>query len=332
MKQHLGGEKGNVASCKKVPPKIRFMIQSSLKENVERAKEKRGSSRVDECAFSASAHEFSYDDYTTHAQKKIHKQQPDSSKKKAKMKLDSFFKNSTRDPSQPTIKSSLQSKEKWHDSDMAIALWFYDSCIPLNTCNSPFLQIAMSKIASMGHGYTAPRYHALRVSLLKYAKRQVALIADSFRSKWIKTGCTIMSDGWKDSIQRPLVNFLVYCPSGISFIKSVDVSAIESTAEILCSLSAEIVEMVGVKNVVHLVTDNVTNYKAVGRLEHHRLNDLVYVHYNLRLQNRVKYSKMTYPFDYECIDKSKFWIVEKTFEGELDYDEMEELLEEEISR
>ncbi|KAL0298827.1 UNVERIFIED_CONTAM: hypothetical protein Sradi_6542500 [Sesamum radiatum] len=40
MKQHLAGEKGNVASCKKVPPDVRFMIQGILKENVEKAKEK----------------------------------------------------------------------------------------------------------------------------------------------------------------------------------------------------------------------------------------------------------------------------------------------------
>ncbi|KAL0404286.1 UNVERIFIED_CONTAM: hypothetical protein Sradi_2069400 [Sesamum radiatum] len=551
MKQHLAGEKGNVASCKKVPPEI-------------------------------SAHdEFSYDDYTAHAQKESHKQHLESSKKKAKT-LDSFFKIGTRDPSQPTIKASLQSKEKWYDTDMAIALWFYDSCIPLNACNSPFFQIAMSKVASMGHGYIGPSYRALRVSLLRDAKKQVVLIFDSFRSKWIETGCTIMGDGWKDSRQKPLVNFLVYCPSGISFIKSVDVSAIESTTEMLCNLFAEIVEMVGVKNIVHLVTNNAANYKAAGRLlsekypticwspcaahcvnlilkdigelshvkdcailaskvtcyiynnkrplnwlrqregwteiirpgdtrfattfialkslsdhkddlqaivtcqdfkkflkkdmakqvkqvilderfwnscniivrvgtplvrllricdsdempslgyvyegmfrarkaikdlfcnkkrlyqqyvdiinarwdkmlrkslhaaayylnptfqydkeffcekteklaiqilsqttsssgcewnwsvferihtkkrnrlEHQRLNDLVYVHYNLRLQNRVKYSKRPYdPVDYECIDKSEFWIVEKIPEGELDYDEMEELLEEEMPR
>ena len=65
------------------------------------------------------------------------------------------------DPSQPTIKACMQSKEKWHDTDLAIALWFYDACIPLNACNSPMFPIAMSKIASMGHGYTGPTYHAL---------------------------------------------------------------------------------------------------------------------------------------------------------------------------
>ncbi|KAL0352270.1 UNVERIFIED_CONTAM: hypothetical protein Scaly_1615700 [Sesamum calycinum] len=100
---------------------------------------------------------------------------------KGKNGIGLILQNGTCNPSQPTIKASLQSKEKWHDTDMAIALWFYNSCIPLNACNSPFFQIAMSKFASIGHGYTVPSYHALRVSLSKDAKNQVALIVDSFQ-------------------------------------------------------------------------------------------------------------------------------------------------------
>ncbi|KAL0457971.1 UNVERIFIED_CONTAM: hypothetical protein Slati_0424300, partial [Sesamum latifolium] len=81
------------------------------------------------------------------------------------------------------------------------------------------------------------------------------------------------------------------------------------------------------------VFSNAFTLKRRNRLEHQRLNDLVYVHYNLRLQNRVKYSKRPYdPVDYQCIDKADFWIIEETPEGELDYDELEEMLEEEVPR
>ena len=281
MKQHLAGAKGNVVSCKKVTPDVRFLLQGSLKENSEKAKEKRGVLEDDENPFGPSVNQFDGDEVeevtlppaqTMGIQGESHQGgQPTSSKRKslkrpATTTLGTFFKSGMLDPSQPTIKACMQSKEKWHDTDLAIALWFYDACIPLNACNSPMFPIAMSKIASMGHGYTGPTYHALRVTLLKDAKKQVELIVDSFRSKWVETGCTIMGDGWKDGRQRPLVNFLVYCPSGISFIKSVDISSIESNAENLCNLFAEIVEMVGVKNVVHMVTDNAANYKASGAL------------------------------------------------------------------
>nr|KAJ0212183.1 hypothetical protein LSAT_V11C400224240 [Lactuca sativa] len=108
-----------------------------------------------------------------------------------------------------------------------------------------------------------PSYHAMRVTLLKDVKQSVQLIVDSYRRYWAKNGCTTMGDGWPNTRQQPLINFMVYCAKWISFIKSVDASDIKSNARTLCSLFSEIV---GRQNVVHLVTDNATNYKVAGRL------------------------------------------------------------------
>ena len=71
---------------------------------------------------------------------------------------------------------------------MAIALFFYDVCIPMNAVNSRFYQPMIGKTASMGHGYVGPSYHALRVGLLRDAKLHVSLIIDSFRSTWADSG------------------------------------------------------------------------------------------------------------------------------------------------
>ncbi|XP_023751607.2 uncharacterized protein LOC111899961 [Lactuca sativa] len=69
--------------------------------------------------------------------------------------------------------------------------------------------------------------------------------------------------------------------------------------------------------------------KRRNRLEHQILNDLVFVHYNLRLQNRLKVDKRSYdPIDYECIDKTEFWVVEEELNGELDYNDLENMLDE----
>ena len=75
-----------------------------------------------------------------------------------------------------------------------------------------------------------------------------------------------MGDGWTDGRHRSLINFLVYCPKGITFIKSVDAFTVMIDAQFLCNLFSEIVDIVGASNVVHLVTDNGSNFKAVGRL------------------------------------------------------------------
>ncbi|CAN0919422.1 hypothetical protein LINGRAHAP2_LOCUS31448 [Linum grandiflorum] len=88
------------------------------------------------------------------------------------------------------------------------------------------------------------------------------------RSHWKTYGCTIMADGWTDNRQRSLINFLIYGPKGISFVKSVDASGMVKTAENLFKLFEGVIEWVGPENVVQVVTDNAANYAAAGTLIH----------------------------------------------------------------
>ncbi|KAI0499632.1 hypothetical protein KFK09_017840 [Dendrobium nobile] len=53
-----------------------------------------------------------------------------------------------------------------------------------------------------------------------------------------------------------------------------DASDIVKDATNLCSLFSEVVEWVGPKNIVQLVTDNVANYKKVGELLQTRFNNI----------------------------------------------------------
>ncbi|KAK9064821.1 hypothetical protein SSX86_016203 [Deinandra increscens subsp. villosa] len=256
MKQHLAHIKGDVGPCKKVPADVKFTMQGLLKE--QERKSKRKTSELED-----NINILDEDEEDDETQRK---NQARKGKKPATSTMHPFFTKGTNDSTQPSIRKAMQTKERLHDADLALAMWFYDSCIPMNACNSPYFQIAIDKIATIGYGYQAPNYHALRVNLLKDAKTHVSCLIDSFRSNWIESGCTIMSDGWRDIRQRHLINFLVYCEKGISFIKSVDASNIENNSSNLCNLFAEIVEMVGPKNVVQIITDNVANYKHAGEL------------------------------------------------------------------
>lgn len=42
-----------------------------------------------------------------------------------------------------------------------------------------------------------------------------------------------MVDGWTDGKQRTLINFLVYCPKGVMFLKSVTASGIVKNGDAL---------------------------------------------------------------------------------------------------
>ncbi|XP_039138737.1 uncharacterized protein LOC120276061 [Dioscorea cayenensis subsp. rotundata] len=99
----------------------------------------------------------------------------------------------------------------------------------------------------------------------------------------------------------------------ISFIKFVDALDLISDAQTLCNLFAEIMEIVGWQNVVHMITDNAANYKAAGRV----LNE-----------KNFNKSNSRDPIDYECIDNIDSWVVENapSWEPELNLDEFENMV------
>ncbi|KZV25453.1 hypothetical protein F511_17231 [Dorcoceras hygrometricum] len=92
-------------------------------------------------------------------------------------------------------------------------------------------------------------------------KNEVQVVVSSYQSVWEERCCTIMADGWQDRSNRQLINFLVHCKRGTTFVRSIDTSDIVKDATTICKLFVELVEWVGSKNVIHLVIDNGANYK-----------------------------------------------------------------------
>ncbi|XVF12498.1 hypothetical protein REPUB_Repub08aG0124100 [Reevesia pubescens] len=141
-----------------------------------------------------------------------------------------------------------------------------DASVPFNAVNSVYFQPMIDAVASIGAGYKAPNFHAVRGYLLAKNVEETRKFVNSYCEMWKDTGCTIMADGWTDQCRRTLINFLVYCPRGTVFLKSVDASDASKTVELLYKLFREVVIFVGPENVVHIVTDNAANYVAAGRL------------------------------------------------------------------
>ena len=75
-----------------------------------------------------------------------------------------------------------------------------------------------------------------------------------------------MSDGWTSRTNRTLINFLVNCPSGTMFVKSIDASSFMKTGEKTFELLDAFVEQIGEANVVQVVSDNGSNNVLVGKL------------------------------------------------------------------
>ena len=65
---------------------------------------------------------------------------------------------------------------------------------------------------------------------------------------------------------RTILNFLVACPKGTIFFRSVDSSDQVKDAHLLFRLLDDVVEEVGVQNILQVITNNASNYVAVRRL------------------------------------------------------------------
>eukprot|EP00253_Pinus_taeda_P001621 PITA_01621 len=121
-------------------------------------------------------------------------------------------------------------------------------------------------VVVVGPGYKAPTFAELRGPLLQDEKTNCTARLAEFRASWEHTGCTVMSDGWINQKGGTLLNFLVSCPKGTMFMKSVDASTHIKDTHLLCELLDIFIQEVGPSNVVQVITDNVANYVAAGKM------------------------------------------------------------------
>ncbi|KAG2254376.1 hypothetical protein Bca52824_084512 [Brassica carinata] len=107
--------------------------------------------------------------------------------------------------------------------------------------------------------------YELRVPLLNKEVHNTLLQTEENKKEWASKGCSLMSDGWRDSVaKKDIVNFLVNSPKGSVFMKSTDVSEVVKDAKLLFDLLDDMVEEIGEAYVVQVITDNAKNYIKAG--------------------------------------------------------------------
>ncbi|XP_054789540.1 uncharacterized protein LOC129295087 [Prosopis cineraria] len=262
MKQHLAGVSGQVASCKKVPHDVRHRMVESLKGGRKRKVDDRKEQEQEQVDIG----DLETNDPIAPTPIKTVPERSANKRQASTASVENYFAPRTTPGSQPSIKSVLATKEAQYNAKMTIAEWAIVNCIPFNALDCPLFQKAIDAIASIGPGFKAPNAYEFRINLLTDWKKECQLLIESHRAKWKNTGCTLMADGWTDVRQRTLINFLVYSTYGMVFVKSVDASDLVKDARTLFSLFCEVIEWVGPKNIVHVVTDNAVNYVACGKL------------------------------------------------------------------
>nr|GEV03848.1 hypothetical protein [Tanacetum cinerariifolium] len=124
-------------------------------------------------------------------------------------------------------------KELQNNACKEVARWFYDAGLPFNAATYDSFHIAMEAVAQFGSRFKPPSMYELRVPLLKKEVEDREDNIKNYKNEWAIKGCSILSDGWRDSI-----------------------------------VQKDIVKLLGEQNVIQVVTDNASNYvKASSQIK-----------------------------------------------------------------
>ena len=104
-------------------------------------------------------------------------------------------------------------------------------------------------IVVVGPAYKSPTFEKLRGAILQEENKDINYRLEKFKQSWEIFGCTVMSDGWTDMNGRSLLNFLVHCPRGTMFIKSIDALAHVKDEALLCELMDAFIQEIDMHNV-----------------------------------------------------------------------------------
>ncbi|KAK4548413.1 hypothetical protein RGQ29_032794 [Quercus rubra] len=263
LKYHLAGIPGDVGACKKVSEDVKWQMKQLI-EDLKKSKQKKRrmnkeiSNPYDVIMIMREGvqrviHQLVI--ITPRGKKKLEK----------KSNIKSYFAPRTKPGSQPSIRSSLASKQMVEKARMNFARWWYHANIPFHAAHSVYYQEALDSVAAIGPGFKGPSYHDLRGPLLQKHVGEMNDYLLDVKNDWKVYGCSIMSDGWTNQKRAPIINFLVYCPRGTMFLKSLDVSGLTKDADTLFKLFDKVVQEVGPENVVQFITDNDSSYKSAGK-------------------------------------------------------------------
>ncbi|CAN6243746.1 unnamed protein product [Urochloa humidicola] len=149
--------------------------------------------------------------------------------------------------------------------DLKVLKFIAANGIPFNVLRSPYYSEMVTAINNAPKGYKGPGSEKARTTLLDALKRSVDNDLSTVRDTWLPQGVSVVSDGWTNIKNKPLINVLASNSRGSCFLYAEDYSGIEKTGEAIAEFLLKAIEEIGYRNVVQVVTDNASNCKAAGR-------------------------------------------------------------------
>ncbi|XP_062194568.1 uncharacterized protein LOC133897764 isoform X2 [Phragmites australis] len=266
FKYHLAGIPGQVETCKKVPNDVKRQVKQQI-DGKGRNEERRHEARVGHSSRFEDSSDVIFSTEVGSA----------SQFRPSRKRRTGYFPPQATIGSEPSSGGLMGSEDMvrhgmdgpeapndlLHDARIAMARWWYDANVPFGAAKSPFYQPMLEAIASAGLGFKGPSYHDLRGPLLKHIAEDIREYLDDLKRQWSVHGCSIIADRQKDHGEGSIINFLVYCPRGTKFLKSIDTSTVKAD---LLEIFDQVIREVGPENIVQFITDIDPRYKATVKI------------------------------------------------------------------
>src|SRR6185436_6097850 len=181
----LGDPKSGISKCSKVPCEVQKALEKQQSVRLEAEAKKRKLDELDKATKSAS----------------------NMTSQKAQTSLPSMFACATK-----------------KDADKAVARLFYASGIPFAIADSSYFKAAIAAVAKCDSSYKAPNRMKISTAMLADEVHQVEQSMASFKEEAVKHGVTLMSDGWTNVQNKPIINFLAATGDGCIFLNALDTS------------------------------------------------------------------------------------------------------------
>nr|GEX21735.1 hypothetical protein [Tanacetum cinerariifolium] len=307
VKKHLTGQKGEVAPCTKVDPDVRYTMEGLLKENDHKLKQKG-------IEF-AESNVISDDD---EEQQVREASQPKTGKRKATTNTHPFFTKV-----QMVIDNGANYKA------VGILLSERYRTVTWSPCAAHCLNLVLKDVSELDNVK----------EIITFASRVTVFI---YNHKW-PLNWLRKRHGWTEIIRPVATRF------GIAFITLKSLVDHKNDLQAMV-ISSDFKKMLRVKNALDckqiIMNENFWNNCLITfdrenlckkREVFQGVLDMAEKHYSgdeLTDLNKaigmLHLDKRSYdPVDYECIDETDFWMVEEVAQGELDYDQLENMLEQE---
>src|SRR6218665_3067487 len=144
--------------------------------------------------------------------------------------------------------------------DESLARAIFATGTALGIVENPFWISFFNKLRP---AYKVPSRYVMSHSLLD---REDGRISNLVSAKIAQAECVaIVSDGWTSVNNTPIVNFIISTPEPV-FLRSVTTGENRHTGQYIAQLLETVIDEVGVRKVMAVVTDNAANMKAAWRI------------------------------------------------------------------